>query len=323
MFLQEKQTSMSKFFDILSNYVDLSTSQTIKAQKTFDGEQKFLNTQYCPTITDTASGVGCAFKASRGLFNEALVDKIVMTGTTKKIPFMSYTGTSAGSMTGMIEVASLDNTGALTTSGSILINNKDGLYTQRVLEGNTFKDQFYNMAQSGNSVTTLNRWKNGVYQGALQFGNNSSGQFIQLMDTDMATKYQLFGEHNISLLKSIVKEMITNGEIKIEGGSMIRKITRGTSTADGEVTISCNITDPDKVVVILDTYMGFASISGGSSSTGRYRSAAAGGSVYLKSVSTTGIVVDGRGVIREGVYSDSQNVATGAVTFSYQIIEFM
>jgi hypothetical protein len=34
------------------------------------------------------------------------------------------------------------------------------------------------MAANGNSVTTLNRWKNGVYQGALHIGNTSAGQYI-------------------------------------------------------------------------------------------------------------------------------------------------
>lgn len=273
MFLQEKQISISKVFDILKNYVDLSTSQTIKAQKTFDGEQKFLNTQYCPTITDTANGVGCAFKASRGLFNEALMDKIVMTGTTKKIPFMSYTGTSAGSMTGMIEVASLDNTGALTTSGSILINNKDGLYTQRVLEGNTFKDQFYNMAANGNSVTTLNRWKNEVYQGALQIGNNSSGQFIQLMDTDMSTKYQLYGEHNTNLLKAVIQEMIESGEIEVGSSSSGIQVFESNGT----------FTVPKGVSAIYITACAGGGGGGGggytssSGSNGRYRYTGGGG----------------------------------------------
>jgi hypothetical protein len=38
LLLQNKQISMFEIFNILNGYVDLSTSQTIKAQKTFDGE---------------------------------------------------------------------------------------------------------------------------------------------------------------------------------------------------------------------------------------------------------------------------------------------
>lgn len=80
----------------------------------FDGEQKFKNTSYCPTITDSASGVGCAFKASRGLFNEALIDKLIMTALTGKISFYKYTGTSSGLMTGLTEVASIQANGQTT-----------------------------------------------------------------------------------------------------------------------------------------------------------------------------------------------------------------
>ena len=100
-----------------SNYVDLSSAQTVTAAKTFNGEQKFYNQTYCPTISDTASGVGCAFKASRGLFNEALIDKIIATASTGKIPFYKYTGTSGGSMTGLAEIASIQD-------GSMLILGK-------------------------------------------------------------------------------------------------------------------------------------------------------------------------------------------------------
>lgn len=107
----------------LANYVTTNTAQTIVAAKTFDGEQKYYNTSYCPTITDTASGVGCAFKASRGLFNEALIDKIIMTSSTKKIPFYKYTGTSGGAMSGLTEVASIDTSGNATFNGAIHIKS--------------------------------------------------------------------------------------------------------------------------------------------------------------------------------------------------------
>ena len=95
--------------------------------------------------------------------------------------------------------------------------------------------------------------------------------------------------------------------------SMIRKITRGTSTANGDVTISCSITDTSKVIVLLDAdcvsneYLGTD-----------YGVAVSGGGVYLKSISTSKIVVFGRAqrVTRTGI-SDI------GISFSYQIIEFM
>lgn len=293
-----------------TNYVDLTSAQTVNAQKTFDGEQKFYNTSYCPTITDSAGGVGCAFKASRGLFNEALIDKMVMTGSTKKIPFMKYTGTSGGSMTGMTEVASIDENGALSTNGAVTVNNKDGLYTLREYNGISYKDQFYNMAYVPGSATTLNRWRNGEYQGGVAFGNNSTDwtYFAQILHKDGTTKYDLFGEHNTDKLKSVIQEMITNGEIQV--GGAIKQIIKGYASGNGIITINCSITNPNKVIVLLDS-----GITGARKGEG----ANAGGGVYLRSVSTSSIQVcaEGASLNSSGSYTST------AVSFSYQIIEYM
>jgi hypothetical protein len=89
------------------------------ASNQFDGEQKFVHSQYCPTVTDSATGIGCGFKASRGLFNEALIDKVVMTASTKKIPFYTYNGTSSGSMSNMKEVSHIDSNGVYQGSASM------------------------------------------------------------------------------------------------------------------------------------------------------------------------------------------------------------
>lgn len=88
------------------------------AANTYNGEQKFANSSYCPTITDSASGVGCAFKASRGLANEMLVDKLIMTASTGKLPIYKYTGTSGGAMTGLTEVAAIHPNGSITIAGN-------------------------------------------------------------------------------------------------------------------------------------------------------------------------------------------------------------
>ena len=111
-------------------------------------------------------------------------------------------------------------------------------------------------------------------------------------------------------------------------GSIIRKITRGTSSANGDVTISCYIIDTSKVIVLLDTdctvvrtYSTNSAING--------ISGAAGGNVYLKSVSNSNIVVSGYGVTKESVKVASsptyysELVVAGPISFSYQIIEFM
>ena len=98
---------------------------------------------------------------------------------------------------------------------------------------------------------------------------------------------------------------------------MIRKITRGTSSGNGEITISCNITDTNKVIVLLD-----ADYNVGSTSNNTGPTAAAAGSVYLKSVSTTNIVVIAKG-LNVIFSSGSYKYSTTNVNFSYQIIEFM
>ena len=113
-----------------------------------------------------------------------------------------------------------------------------------------------------------------------------------------------------SEVSSIVNTSIQNGEITVSS-SVIRKITRGTGTATTSgVAISCSITNVDKVIVLLnsDILMSYDTWS-----SGAYF--AAGGSVYLKSVSDTGITVIGKG--------PSDSGGSKSITFSYQIIEFM
>ena len=85
------------------------------------------------------------------------------------------------------------------------------------------------------------------------------------------------------------------------GSSMIRKITRGTSSGKGDVTISCSITDTNKVIVLIDssTYIGGEGWSGEG--------------VYLYSVTSSKIKF----------YKADYMSTSDTVEFSYQIIEFM
>jgi len=103
---------------------------------------------------------------------------------------------------------------------------------------------------------------------------------------------------------------------------MIRKITRGTGTAtiDG-VTISCSITDTSKVIVLLDSDLTIADFTNSYNANGGHGSSA-GGSVYLKSVSNSGIVVVGAGLKYSGSRGSYYATKT-SITFSYQIIEFI
>lgn len=87
----------------------------------FQGEQKYVYAPYCPEVADTAGGIACAFKASRGLYNEALLDKIIMTQTTAKLPFYSYTGSSEGQMTGLKQVAEMGPDGSMWFGGEVTV----------------------------------------------------------------------------------------------------------------------------------------------------------------------------------------------------------
>ena len=92
--------------------------------------------------------------------------------------------------------------------------------------------------------------------------------------------------------------------------SVIRKITRGVSSGNGDVTISCSITDTDKVIVLLNADLNLYK--------GSDKAYDSGGAVYLKSVSNSNIIVNAKG-LDSGYYSYS----TSETNFSYQIIEFM
>ena len=93
----------------------------ISSSNTADGEYKFLNASYAPTISDTASGIGCANKGSRYLVNELLVDGIVaplsaytqhnMNTAASTIRFYKYTGNSGGQWTGLAKTAIIDTDG--------------------------------------------------------------------------------------------------------------------------------------------------------------------------------------------------------------------
>ena len=48
----------------------------------YSGEQKFQNLTYCPTVQDNATGIGCAYKATRGSVNQEIVGQIILPNTT-------------------------------------------------------------------------------------------------------------------------------------------------------------------------------------------------------------------------------------------------
>lgn len=97
----------------------------------FNGEQKFINSEYCASVNDTADGVGCAFKASRALINEVLVDKLIITSTTGQMPIYTYGGTSDGAMSGLVKIGYIDTNGNAAFNGAISATNiKDSVVEQ-------------------------------------------------------------------------------------------------------------------------------------------------------------------------------------------------
>lgn len=139
----------------------------------YNGEQKFQNSSYCPTVTDTAAGVGCAFKASRGLANEMLVDKLIMTASAGKIPFYNYTGTSNGSMTGLTEIAAINSNGLyFPTNGVTVMPNTVSTYTPLRITG---MRQSYCGVLFGDDKTALNIMSSNEHQGLY---NESNGRWI-------------------------------------------------------------------------------------------------------------------------------------------------
>lgn len=113
----------------------------------FNGEQKFTNSQYCGTLNDTANGVGCAFKASRALVNEALVDKLVITSTTGQIPIYTYGSISNGSITNLTRVGYIDSSGNAVFNGTVSATN----IQDSVVEQGTVGNMRYQKWSSGKS----------------------------------------------------------------------------------------------------------------------------------------------------------------------------
>lgn len=134
-----------------SEYAPVSHSHNeyavIADSNEFNGEQKFTNSEYCDSLNDTADGVGCAFKASRALINEALVDKLIITSTTGQMPIYTYSSTSDGIMSGLIKIGYVDTNGNAVFNGTVSATNiKDS-----VIEQKTIGNMHYQKWSSGKS----------------------------------------------------------------------------------------------------------------------------------------------------------------------------
>lgn len=179
--IEELQTGKANTDHVHTGYVSTTASNE------FNGEQKFINSQYCPSVVDSANGIGCAFKASRGLVNEALVDKLIMTPTTGKLPIYTYASASDGGMNGLVMVGYIDISGNAVFNGTLSASNlKDS-----VIEQGTQGNLIYRKWQSGISeawyseyfgnVSLTESMAGGVWSNELYYArgvNLPSGLFV-------------------------------------------------------------------------------------------------------------------------------------------------
>lgn len=124
----------------------LKTNGNIENQ----GEAKFTHPDYCPDIEDTAENIGCAFKASRGHFNQMNVNEIYLPATTttnykgNKISFKTYSGGNNGAYANVSEVASI---------------NKQGF----TIPGTDTTDRYFRATNSNGSIGLLTSTNQGLY----------------------------------------------------------------------------------------------------------------------------------------------------------------
>lgn len=121
----------------------LKTNGSIENQ----GEAKFSHPDYCPDIEDTAENIGCAFKASRGHFNQMNVNEIYLPATTttnyegNKISFKTYSGGNNGAYANVSEIAQINTTGLKVGSSSIGTNGYiEGTWLKTTAAGNKAGD---------------------------------------------------------------------------------------------------------------------------------------------------------------------------------------
>ncbi len=121
----------------------LKTNGSIENQ----GEAKFTHPDYCPDIEDTAENIGCAFKASRGHFNQMNVNEIYLPATTttnyegNKVSFKTYSGGNNGAYTNVSEVAQINTAGLKVGSSSISTNGYiEGTWLRTTAAGNKAGD---------------------------------------------------------------------------------------------------------------------------------------------------------------------------------------
>ena len=124
----------------------LKTNGSIENQ----GEAKFTHPTYCPEVENTAENIGCAFKASRGHFNQMNVNEIYLPATTttsyegNKISFKSYSGGNNGAYANVSEVASI---------------NKQGF----TIPGADTADRYFRATNSNGSIGLLTSTNQGLY----------------------------------------------------------------------------------------------------------------------------------------------------------------
>lgn len=172
----------------------LDDKASITEANVYSGEQKFLNSQYCPIDNDNAFGVGCAYKASRGAVTQEIVGQIIMPSTAASdqygcnneantIKFQKIAGTSDGIPT-LETVATLTdeafNAPAFTSGNGAWLTETDDGRGVLLLKNEAYSDieslkayantdgsgGLMTRNKSGNAAVTLSGGVSGMQSGA-------------------------------------------------------------------------------------------------------------------------------------------------------------
>lgn len=213
----------------------LKTNGSIENQ----GEAKFTHPTYCPEVEDTAANIGCAFKASRGHFNQMNVNEIYLPATTttnyegNKISFKTYSGGNNGTYTNVSEVAQINTTGLKVGSSSIGTNGYiEGTWLKTTNAGNKTGD-FATIDGSG--------WiyKRTPAQVLSDIGAAASNH-IQAYTSSQCTEYTS-DDATMGITPAAVKKAFTIFEpkshnhdsnyLKLSGGTMTGQIQKNTASS--------------------------------------------------------------------------------------------
>lgn len=210
----------------------------ITAGNTFNGEQKMLNSSYCPTMNDIASGVGCSLKNSRACDNQLIVAEIwapTTAVTDSTINMSSVVGEIAfyhgGSGSGG-QFASKTLLGKINSNGWVgNVQGNASTATNVAWSGVTSKPSYYD-AKAIKSIT-----RNGTTF-TYTCMDGTTGTFTQ---QDNNTTYNAASQSTAGLMSAADKKKLDG--IATGANNYTYTLPAATSSALGGVKVGSNITN--------------------------------------------------------------------------------